>query len=199
MPALAEFALTSLVIELTPGPNMTTLAALSLAYGRAAGLSAVAGVATGLALVGVLAAFGLTALIEASPALFQVLRWAGVGWLLWLAFEAWRDADGSEPPPAAGGYFWRGLITNLLNPKAALFYVAVLPTFLREHDGPLLHQSLVLVGVYVVIATLVHTLLVVAAASARDVLRPPYDVRLRKAMALTLAVVALWFAWETRG
>ncbi len=145
---LLAFALTALVIEITPGPNMTYLAALSLSGGMRTGLAAVAGIALGLMTYGVIAALGLAAAIDNSPALYGLLRWSGVAYLLWLAWEAWsgeRDVS-PEAPDGPDGRPWvafrRGLITNLLNPKAAVFYVAVLPGFVRAGDGPVITQTL---------------------------------------------------------
>ena len=76
--AIAGFALTSMLIELTPGPNMAYLAVVSATQGRRPGFAAVAGVALGLSIVGLAAALGLAALIGASPVLYQALRWGGV-------------------------------------------------------------------------------------------------------------------------
>src|SRR5262245_26306480 len=110
---------------------MAYLAALSLSRGWRAGLAAVAGVALGLAAVGAAAALGLAAAIENSTLLYETLRWGGVAYLLWLAWDAWSTADDITPDDGAGedvqiSAFRRGLITNLLNPKAAVFYVAIL-------------------------------------------------------------------------
>src|SRR5689334_24691234 len=96
-PSLLAFALTCLIVEITPGPNMAYLAALSLSRGAAMGLAAVAGVALGLSVYGVAAAFGVAAIIENSPILYEALRWAGVLYLLWLAWEAWSTADDIAP------------------------------------------------------------------------------------------------------
>ena len=157
---LLSFALAATLIELTPGPNMAYLAILSVEQGRRAGLSAVVGVALGLLGAGIAAALGLAALIDLYPPVYDVLRWAGVTYLLWLAWEGWR---GSEGPPAETDrlrwadavYFRRGLITNLLNPKAYLFYLAVLPRFI-EPTRPLMAQTIVLSLIYVAIATAIH-------------------------------------------
>jgi len=89
---LLAFALTVFVIELTPGPNMAWLAVLSADRGRRAGFAAVLGVMTGLALLGLLAALGFSALIARTPWLFEVLRYGGTLFLLWLAFEGWQSA-----------------------------------------------------------------------------------------------------------
>ena len=125
-PTILAFAATCFAIEITPGPNMTYLAVLGVSHGRRAGLAAVTGVALGLLVIGIAAALGLAAVISNSPTLYEVLRWAGVIYLLWLAWEGWDeagDASVEEVDPVAmyGPLFWRGLITNLLNPKAALF------------------------------------------------------------------------------
>ena len=135
---LLAFALTALIIEITPGPNMTYLAALSLSSGMRTGFAAVAGIAIGLATYGIVAALGLAAVIDNSPLLYGLLRWGGVAYLLWLAWEAWSSERETSPDATAGpdGEPWiafrRGLVTNLLNPKAAVFYIAVLPEFIRS-------------------------------------------------------------------
>jgi threonine/homoserine/homoserine lactone efflux protein len=198
MAAIGEFLLTSVIVEITPGPNMTTLVAMSLAHGRRAGLAAVAGVALGLAVVGTLAAFGLAAVIHASPALYQLLRWLGIGYLLWLAWETWRAAEKPDETASLDGFFLRGLMTNLLNPKAAMFYVAVLPAFVRPGDGPILGQTLTLVAIYVLVATAVHTTLVLAAAHLHNGRDEASLTLLRRVLAVVLALVAIWFAWETQ-
>jgi len=117
LPFLAAVAL----MELTPGPNMGWLAIVSLSQGRTAGLAAVAGITLGLTLWMVAAAFGLTEVVLLWPALYQTIRWAGVGFLLWLAWDAWRSTgDGADAAPIETrrrALFRRGLIGNLLNPK----------------------------------------------------------------------------------
>src|SRR3954465_1575458 len=80
---LLAFALTAFIIEITPGPNMTYLAALSLSHGARTGFAAVAGIALGLMSYGIAAALGLAALIDSSPLLYELMRWAGVGYLVW--------------------------------------------------------------------------------------------------------------------
>jgi threonine/homoserine/homoserine lactone efflux protein len=201
--ALAGFALTSLLIELTPGPNMAYLAVVAATQGRREGYAAVAGVALGLAVVGFAAALGLAAAINASPALFQALRWAGVGYLLWLAWDGWRDAadpvDHAPPGSSVALYFRRGLVTNLLNPKAAVFYVAVLPTFV-DPGGAVMAQTVTLSLVFVGVATVIHGGIVTLAGAARVVLlNDRRRVLVRRELAVALALIAVWFAWKTRG
>lgn len=195
------FVLASVLMEITPGPNMVYLAVLTLSDGRRAGLAAVGGVALGLLLAGLASAMGVGAAVSASPLGWQILRWGGVCYLLWLAWDGWRGAD--EPPehaaPGAGlaRFFQRGLVTNLLNPKAFALYIAVLPGFLSP-DRPVLPQAVGLSLVYVLIATLVHLTIVLAAGAARDVLANPRRmVPLRRFLSVLLAGVAVWLAVKT--
>ncbi|WP_378945527.1 LysE family translocator [Mesorhizobium sp. ANAO-SY3R2] len=199
MPALITFAFTALIIELTPGPNMTYLALVSAGEGRRAGFATVAGIALGLAVLGVVAALGVAELIQASDLLYELLRWAGVLFLLFLAFEGWRgEADvAATAKDADRRYFTRGLLTNLLNPKAAIFYVAVLPTFVVTGQ-PMLPQTTALTAVYVAVATAIHALIVVLASRLEPLLN---DARIekvtRRALSALLAAVAIWFAFST--
>ncbi len=200
LPGLLGFAFTSLVVELTPGPNMGYLALIAATEGRRAGFAAVAGVACGLAALGVAAGLGLSAVISESAAAYQGIRWAGVIFLIWLAWDAWRG--GREENGFAGQgaslerYFRRGLITNLLNPKAALFFIAVLPGFLTPGAGPA--DVAVLSAIYVAVATAVHAGLVAAAGAAQGWLADEARAAMvRRGMALALLGVAAWVIWKT--
>jgi threonine/homoserine/homoserine lactone efflux protein len=201
---LLAFALTALVIEITPGPNMTYLAALSLSNGMRTGFAAVAGIALGLMTYGVVAALGLAALIDNSPLLYGVLRWSGVAYLLWLAWESWASERETSPDATDGKddrpwlAFRRGLITNLLNPKAAVFYVAVLPEFVQPGGGPVIVQTLMLSVVYVAIATSIHCA-IVALAGTLQATPAIADHRraIRRGLALVLVGIAIWFALTT--
>ena len=193
---VAAFALTSAIIELTPGPNMTWLAVVAVSDGRRAGYAAVAGVCMGLSVIGLAAAFGMATIIADKPAVYQALRWAGVFYLFWLAWDAWRDAgapDVSEPEQATR-FFGRGLTTNLLNPKAALFYLAVLPGFVTP-GADALSATVTLTVIYVMVATLIHAGIVTLAGAARGLLDDPARERVvRRVLAVALALVAVWFA-----
>jgi threonine/homoserine/homoserine lactone efflux protein len=196
---LLSFALASFLIELTPGPNMTYLALVSASEGRRAGFATVAGVALGLGLIGLAAAFGVAQLISASPIAYEALRWAGVAFLLYLAWDGWRG--GGDVVAAKDGterrYFMRGLVTNILNPKAAVFYVAVLPTFV-DAKLPALAQTVVLTLVYVAVATTVHAAIVTLAGALEPLLNDPRRERIaRRTLSVLLALVALWFGWST--
>ena len=202
--SLLAFAVTCFVIEVTPGPNMAYLAALSLSRGTRAGIAAVVGIALGLATYGVAAAFGIAALIERSAILYEALRWVGVAYLLWLAWEGWA----SESETSAGNTpandempwdaFRRGLITNLLNPKAAIFYVATLPRFVDPQAGNVAHQTLILSAIYVSIATVLHLAIVLLAGRLSGAVETP-DARrtVRRILSLALVAIAIWFAFST--
>jgi threonine/homoserine/homoserine lactone efflux protein len=196
-PSVWAFALAAFLIELTPGPNMTYLAIVSVSNGWRAGFATVSGVALGLAAIGLIAALGVAAIIQSSDTLYEILRWAGVFYLFWLAYEGWRGETKQEEAPTDASYFLRGLVTNLLNPKAAVFYVAVLPEFV-DTALPVMPQTLVLSAVYVAIATLIHSAIVLMAGMLQPLLTDPARERLvRRALSLLLALVALWFAWAT--
>ena len=201
---LLTFVVTCAIIEITPGPNMAYLAALSLSRGWRTGLAAVAGVALGLAAFGIAAALGVAAVIENSTFLYETLRWGGAVYLAWLAWDAWSTADDIAAEDMPGGHdarisaFRRGLITNLLNPKAAVFYIAMLPEFLTPAAGRVAAQTLALSAVYVTIATLIHAAIVLFASRLRGVIvRPDRIRRVRRVLALALAAIAVWLAWST--
>src|SRR3954469_15942626 len=117
---------------------MAYLATLTLDRGRAAGLLAVIGVAAGLSVHAVVAAFGLGALISKAPYLYEVLRWLGVAYIRFLAWEGWQPDRENSPGyagAAPGPLFWRGFLSNVFNPKSIIFFVSVVPGFVRYDSG----------------------------------------------------------------
>ena len=189
------FALAVLLVELTPGPNMAWLAALVIGHGRRAGLSATLGIALGLTINGAIAAAGFAALLAADPWAWQALRYAGTALMLWLAWEAWRDAGESSPALVHGEsssrHFWRGLAVNIANPKSFLFYAAVLPQFLPDGSGWSAAMLLAVIGVG--IATIVHLTIVFSAAQAHGWVGDPARTKsVRRLLALALVGVAAW-------
>jgi threonine/homoserine/homoserine lactone efflux protein len=195
---MASFALTSFLIELTPGPNMTYLALVAASKGRRYGFSTVLGVTLGLAIIGFAAAIGVAALIQSSDLLYELLRWTGVLFLFYLAYEGWvGEADDNNGRSQGKGryrdYFLRGLMTNLLNPKAAAFYVTVLPAFLPSDAD--LTGTITLTGIYVSVATLIHAAIVLLAGALAPILNDPVrEQTARRVLSLLLAGVAIWFA-----
>ncbi len=103
-----------------------------------AGLLATAGVAAGLSVHAVIAAARLGALIAGVPLIYEVLRWTGVAYILFLAWEAWKPDDKDHPDFTAGALsslFWRGFFSNVFNPKSIMFFISVVPGFLRRDSG----------------------------------------------------------------
>jgi threonine/homoserine/homoserine lactone efflux protein len=197
-PASGAFLITSILIELTPGPNMGYLAIVALTQGKRAGFSAVAGMFFGLAIIGIGAAFGIAALIQASPAIYNGLRYAGILFLLYLAWAGWRgEAKEEDGTHGLTAQFLRGLTSNILNPKAAVFYVAVLPEFVSP-ARPVLAQTIILTITYVLVATGIHGSIVLAAGSLRPWLSGgEKEVFVRRSLSVALACFAIWFAINT--
>ncbi|MDE2301486.1 MAG: LysE family translocator [Sphingomonadales bacterium] len=193
-----EFVTAVLVMELTPGPNMAWLAGLSLANGRRAGLMATAGIALGLSANALLAAVGLATLLAAAPRMQSVLHWVGVGFMVWLAWRTWVEGESDTPAAVrAGRDFLAGFLVNLFNPKALIFYVAIIPPFLRGRQARL-DEALRLAAVSVTIATAVHLAIVLGAGRAHDLASNPARSRItRRAIALVMLAIAGWLALGT--
>lgn len=200
----ASFLLAAVLIELTPGPNMGYLALVSARRGWGAGLLTVLGVTLGLAAHMLAAAAGLSQLAVAQPTLYQGLRWAGVLYLLWLAWDSWRSrAAAAEVRDLTVGD-WRdvrrGFVTNVLNPKALIFYVAVLPSFAPQQDQRPLQTFLLLGMIHLAVSVGIHTAIVALGARAYGWLtRADRAPQVQAAFALGLVAVAGWVAWSTRG
>jgi threonine/homoserine/homoserine lactone efflux protein len=199
---IIPFIVTVLVIELTPGPNMAWLALISATNGRRAGLAALIGIALGLSMIGLIAAYGLAEIIATSPKVAQILRWAGVLYMLWLAWDAWPRHLSSvsatiEAPRSDAKHFRRGLLINLLNPKAGFVFVGVLPEFIDPSKAAVA-QSLLLTTLYVAIATAVHLVIVLLAGFGQQWLGTSGRERsLRQVFALLLVGIAIWFGMRS--
>lgn len=144
---LALFALTVFVLNATPGVDMAFTLLSTLRGGVRGGLAAAAGISAGCVVHALAATFGLAALMVASSAAFNIVKWAGAAYLLWLAAGMLRAGlraapSAAELSVAAGGaplrpwsVFRQGFLTNVLNPKVALFFLALLPQFI-DSDAP---------------------------------------------------------------
>jgi threonine/homoserine/homoserine lactone efflux protein len=165
------FALACLVLVLTPGPNMIYCISRTLCQGRAAGMLSLAGVLLGFLAHAVAAGLGLTALLMAVPFAFGAIKAAGAAYLLWLAWQAVKPGGAGPfqarelPPDPPAKLFRMGFLTNLLNPKVAVFYLSFLPQFLRPEQGSVLLQSVQLGAVQMAVSGIVNTLLIVGAAA----------------------------------
>ncbi len=134
------FALATIVLAITPGPDMALQLSRAINYGRAHGLAAMFGAMAGILVHTTLVAFGISVLIIAAPPLFLALKIVGALYLLYLAYQAimhgggLRIAEAAKRVPSVRQSFMTGLGINLLNPKVVLFFVTFLPQFVDAHD-----------------------------------------------------------------
>ena len=204
--SLLGFALLSLGMVLTPGPNMIYLISRSITQGPAAGIVSLGGVALGFVFYMLCAAFGITALLFAVPYAYDALRLAGAAYLLWLAWQALKP-NGRSPfqvkklkVDGPRKLFAMGFVTNLLNPKIAMLYLALLPQFIDPtHDG-VLSQSLALGFTQIIISISINAMFALAAGSIALFLgaRPIWLKLQRWLMGTVLAGLAVRMALETR-
>lgn len=204
--ALFGFALVSLGMVLTPGPNMIYLISRSITQGAAAGIVSLGGVALGFVFYMLCAAFGITALLFAVPYAYDALRLAGAAYLMWLAWQALKP-NGRSPfqvkkltIDGPRKLFVMGIVTNLLNPKVAMLYLALLPQFIDPAQGSVLTQSLALGSIQIVISVSVNAMIALAAGSIAVFLgtRPTWLLVQRWLMGTVLAGLALRMAFEAK-
>ena len=194
---LLGFALAVLLIELTPGPNMGWLVALTLSEGKRAGLAAITGIAAGLASNAVLSVLAASFILQQSDVLAQGISVLGAAMMAYLAWQAWRTAGDSSPDTmpysAARQHALAGFTINLLNPKATLFFVTVMPQFVPG-GRPTYTEGLTMAAISVAIATTVHLALILGADRIRPVLLDSGRAQVvRRVLALVMLGVGVWF------
>jgi threonine/homoserine/homoserine lactone efflux protein len=167
---LALFTAACAVLTATPGPDMLLIASRSMSQGRAAGFMTYAGISAGCHLQGFAAAYGLSQLFILVPTAYDILRWAGAAYLAWLAWKTLRSPATLFAPSAdvqrmpLRQIFLQGLFTNLLNPKMALFMLALLPQFLRLEAGSLFLQVMVLVTILTGLGLVANSIIILTAS-----------------------------------
>ena len=156
LPTLLAFTAASLLLAVTPGPDMTLSIIRALAQGRGPALFVVVGTSTGILIHTLLVAFGISALITASPTAFFILKTGGAGYLLWLAIQALRSGSNLSVEKVEGvkgsvlANVSTGLWVNLLNPKVIIFFMTFLPQFVTASD-PDVTQKLIFLGVFFIL------------------------------------------------
>ncbi|WP_097138077.1 LysE family translocator [Rhizobium subbaraonis] len=175
LPSLATFiafTAASLLLAATPGPDMTLSISRALSQGRGPALWVVFGTSMGIIVHTLLVAFGISALITASPTAFAILKTGGAGYLLWLAIQAIRygssfsDTQGeavATPRASALANISTGFWVNLLNPKVIIFFMTFLPQFVSAGDPDVTGKLIVLGLLFIAIGMPVNTIVVLAA------------------------------------
>lgn len=168
------FSAASLALCLTPGPDMILVAARSAAQGRMAGFITQLGVTAGSMFHATVLALGLTQLFLAVPYAYDLVRYLGAAYLLYLAWQAFTAHDSffsqstSTKRPSMLVFFKQGFFSNALNPKVALFYLALFPQFLDPEKGSVAIQIMVLAIILQVIDFAVHAVVIWLAGSVRS-------------------------------
>jgi len=204
--ALFGFALVALGLVLTPGPNMMYVVSRSVCQGRRAGIVSLGGVGVGFLIYMVAAACGVTGLLLAVPLAYDALRSAGALYLLYLAWQALRPAGRAAfalrelPRDSDRRLFTMGMLTNLLNPKAAMLYLSLLPQFIEPARGHVLLQSLVLGTLQIAISLLINAAIVCAAGRIAGALarRPSLALAQRALMGVVLGALGVRMLLEAR-
>jgi threonine/homoserine/homoserine lactone efflux protein len=199
------FVLAVIALVATPGPNVLYLVSRTLAQGRAAGFVSLAGTSSGFLLHALAAAFGLSALLAAVPVAYDTIRIAGAIYLAWLAWTTWRAQDvvavaGTTSRVPALTLYRDGLVTSILNPKVAMFQLALFPQFVDPAHGSVLAQSLVLAATQVVINIAGDSVFVFGAAGVRRWFstRPGWSAWSRRILASVFAALAARLALDDR-
>jgi threonine/homoserine/homoserine lactone efflux protein len=166
---LAVFAIACVALAATPGPDMLLIASRSVSHGRAAGFASLAGIQSGTYCHALAAALGLSQLFLIVPIAYDIVRYAGAIYLLYLAWQAFRSKGEALAPTISPSYsltdmFRQGLFTNLLNPKMALFVLALFPQFVRPEAGPIAAQILILATVLNIVGLVVNGIVIIAAS-----------------------------------
>ena len=199
------FVLAVIALVATPGPNVLYLVSRTLAQGRAAGFISLAGTSSGFLLHALAAAFGLSALLAAVPVAYDTIRIAGAIYLAWLAWTTWRAPDavalaGTTARVSALKLYRDGLVTSILNPKVAMFQLALFPQFIDPARGSVLMQSLVLGATQIVMNVVGDSIFVFAAAGVRRwfATRPTWSVWSKRILASVFAALAARLALDDR-
>jgi threonine/homoserine/homoserine lactone efflux protein len=169
LPTLLAFTAATLLLAATPGPDMTLSISRALSQGKAAAFFIVVGTSLGCVVHTLLVAFGISALITASPTAFMILKTGGAAYLFWLAVQAIRYGSTltvkkvDDTGASALANISTGLWVNLLNPKVIIFFMTFLPQFVTAND-PAVTQKLLFLGFFFIVAAMPVNVLVILTA-----------------------------------
>ncbi|KXH85077.1 LysE family translocator [Chryseobacterium kwangjuense] len=202
---LLFFVLAALILVISPGPNMIYLISKSITQGKKSGLISLAGVVCGFMFHIVMVSFGLTAVLLAVPVAYTVLKTLGTVYLLYLAYQAVKpksrnlfDVDKNSPHDGPRKLFTVGFLTNILNPKVAVFYLSFFPQFIKPEYGSVLIQSFELGIIQVLVSFSVNFIIVLTAAKVAPFFAGnPFWVKIQKwFMAGVLTYLAVKMAFS---
>lgn len=203
---LLTFAAAAFALAITPGPDMLLVMTRSVAQGRVAGLVTLAGITAGCFFHALVAGFSLSGVLLVAPVMFEIIRWAGAAYLLWLGIQAFRGAGGFRPPRAGAprlpmaALFRQGLLTNILNPKVALFFLALFPQFMQPDPQTAVWQALLLACVLSTAGGLVNGGIALVAGRLGEWLaqRPGFVRWQNRLLGCVFAALALRLAFDRR-
>ncbi len=194
------FLLITVVLFLTPGPIVTLIIATGARQGTRAALLTVAGSSVGNAVLLAAIAFGLTWILKASSEVFDMLRWVGAAYLVWLGIQSWRHAGAAAEaiPPGAHVHAWRGFIVAITNPKTIAFFTAFLPQFI-DPALPVDRQLLVMCVCSVSLGAVLDSGWAVAAGFGRAwFLKPHHNKLLGRLSGAMLVGGGIWLSLARR-
>lgn len=205
---LLTFAAAAFALAVTPGPDMLLIMTRSVAQGRTAGFITLAGISAGCYFHALVAGLSLSGVLLLAPVMFEIIRWAGAAYLLYLAVQALRGAGGFQPPAKDGRQsaipltvlFRQGLLTNILNPKVALFFLALFPQFMQPDPNTAVLQALLLASVLNVAGFIVNGAIILAAGRLGEFLgrRPGFVRWQNRLLGGVFAALALRLALDAR-
>lgn len=185
---LVLFAVAAVILAITPGPNMIYLISRTLSQGKKAGLISLLGVMVGFLFHILLVSFGLTAVLFTIPYAYTILKWTGALYLVYLAFQAVKpngrnifDVEQTLKIDKPSKLFSIGFLTNVLNPKVAVFYLSLFPQFIKPMHGSVLLQSLTLGTTQLIVSFLNNLLIILFAAKLASFFqKQPFWVKIQK-------------------
>ncbi len=195
----AAFVLISILLLLTPGPIVTLVIATGATQGVRAALITVAGTTVGNVVLIATIAFGLSVVLQFASELFEIMRWAGAAYLVWLGIQAWRNAGApTGPVPRHRVHFSRGVVVALTNPKTIAFFTAFLPQFV-DPNLPAWRQLAVMCLAWFVLAGITDSIYACAAGWARGwFLEPARQKLLGRLSGLALIGGGIWLSLVRR-
>ncbi|SFS70383.1 LysE family translocator [Marininema halotolerans] len=202
---IIQFLGVAILLTIMPGPDNLFVIAQSISHGKKAGVTIALGLCSGVIVHTLAAALGISAILYSSAFAFQVIKYAGAAYLLYLAWQAWREPSGAfitgeAPALQSGALFRRGILMNVLNPKVSLFFLALLPQFVTPGtpDAPL--HMIILGLVFMIQAIIIFSGFALFAGSLRKWLlnRPQAGVVVKVGKVMLYAVLGLRLAFVER-